>query len=799
MKKFLILLVPLISTIFLAIGQSYHDHDGDGYYIGYDPGIILDKGWHRNGDKIKVLRKNGFGKFVNTPIIYQSIKPGDCADDNTNQKENYLIFRYKNLWVDEDQDDYPRLSAIKQECIGVNLPEKVEFGKSEYPPSSNELNGHRLLDKNNNVILEIEDNYHDGKGWPKKWPDWDIVRYKEVVWDSLSEDCNCDDKRNFWVGEFKLKRWFRTKDTNGEDDKALNLELAPKDERNRKDKLKWGCVDANDNYTRPPNIVEKFEANTDFDGWTKEEDVLGWSDCDTTDGTIWKNEICWVDKDGDGHPASFNTLVLCSGDTAPSGYMFITPDAKPSKDCDDNDPLIWEEKPAYMDKDGDGYALNQDSVMVCSGDIAGEGYVFGEDALGFSDCDDNNASIWSIISGGYDKDGDGWIVGDLGSICVGNEPFPDTVITVDNIMGDDDCDDNNNLIWRNIGVGADKDGDGWIKGTGESMCIGDIIPNGYIGIDTKKGDNDCNDEDASIWRLIRVGKDGDGDGWIAESASDMCIGENPPSGYIKDFSGENDCDDTNPSIWGLVNVYTDQDGDGWVSGSADSICLDPNGLPPGKIMQKDKKGDDCDDANSSVYESLELGIDKDLDGCKSGTEIVCIGESLPPGYVYLNANDDTNDSDPNICEGSGDSGDSDGDGHKDENDCAPYDGTKHRNACLRIIGTYKNVEMCIGDSIPTGYIKCSEAGNTSIELFDFNVYPNPASNIINILPKIDRSSRVEISLVDPFGRLVRNLRTPSVRKGQIFTINTSDLKPGLYQLTIRRGDMVESKTIAVKL
>jgi hypothetical protein len=48
-------------------------------------------------------------------------------------------------------------------------------------------------------------------------------------------------------------------------------------------------------------------------------------------------------------------------------------------------------------------------------------------------------------------------------------------------------------------------------------------------------------------------------------------------------------------------------------------------------------------------------------------------------------------------------------------------------------------------------------------------------------------------------RVVRTLQVPNAVKGQTFTFNTTDLKPGIYQLTIRRGEMIESKTIAVKL
>lgn len=136
-------------------------------------------------------------------------------------------------------------------------------------------------------------------------------------------------------------------------------------------------------------------------------------------------------------------------------------------------------------------------------------------------------------------------------------------------------------------------------------------------------------------------------------------------------------------------------------------------------------------------------------------------------------------------------------------DCDDENGNVWRMACVStpIPGKPKqwtNAGMCVGDNPPPGSWFCKDGSPTAPELF-YTVYPNPVSDKLNISPTANWTERAEIKLIDQYARAVRTLQVPNAVKGQTFTINTSDLKPGLYQLTIRRGDMIESKTIAVKL
>jgi hypothetical protein len=59
-----------------------------------------------------------------------------------------------------------------------------------------------------------------------------------------------------------------------------------------------------------------------------------------------------------------------------------------------------------------------------------------------------------------------------------------------------DCNDQNSSMWNLVGLGIDNDGDNSPQGGGGPGCIGDEVPEGYGIID---GDNlDCNDNDSEI-------------------------------------------------------------------------------------------------------------------------------------------------------------------------------------------------------------------------------------------------------------------------------------------------------------
>jgi Secretion system C-terminal sorting domain len=185
---------------------------------------------------------------------------------------------------------------------------------------------------------------------------------------------------------------------------------------------------------------------------------------------------------------------------------------------------------------------------------------------------------------------------------------------------------------------------------------------------------------------------------------------------------------------------------------------------------------DCAPGDAARWRKVKLWVDEDQDGHATGTVTLCIGDSPPPGH-----------SETELPIG----------------DCAPADPARWRMACVStpIPGKPKqwtNSKMCVGNTPPPGSWFCTDGPPPTPELI-FTVYPNPVADRLNIISAANWNERAEIKLVNQYARVVRTLVVPNAVKGQTFSINTTDLKPGLYQLTIRRGEMVESRTIAVKL
>ncbi len=185
---------------------------------------------------------------------------------------------------------------------------------------------------------------------------------------------------------------------------------------------------------------------------------------------------------------------------------------------------------------------------------------------------------------------------------------------------------------------------------------------------------------------------------------------------------------------------------------------------------------DCDPTDPNKWRRVKVYEDLDGDGHATRTVTVCIGADPPPGHS---------------------------EGPLPIGDCNPNDPSRWRLACVSIPVPGKpkqwtNSTMCVGILPPPGTWFCGDPPPPTPEII-FTVYPNPVSDRLNITPNANWNERAEVKLVDQYARVVRTLVVPNAVKGQTFTINTTGLKPGLYQLTIRRGELVESRTIAVKL
>lgn len=80
-----------------------------------------------------------------------------------------------------------------------------------------------------------------------------------------------------------------------------------------------------------------------------------------------------------------------------------------------------------------------------------------------------------------------------------------------------------------------------------------------------------------------------------------------------------------------------------------------------------------------------------------------------------------------------------------------------------------------------------------------NVYPNPATDVVNIKYTLEKASDVEIVILDELGRMIRAVQKDQMGVGeQTAQINIADLPAGVYYVRMVAGDVVETKGIIVQ-
>ncbi|HTF06430.1 MAG TPA: T9SS type A sorting domain-containing protein, partial [Bacteroidia bacterium] len=80
-----------------------------------------------------------------------------------------------------------------------------------------------------------------------------------------------------------------------------------------------------------------------------------------------------------------------------------------------------------------------------------------------------------------------------------------------------------------------------------------------------------------------------------------------------------------------------------------------------------------------------------------------------------------------------------------------------------------------------------------------NVYPNPATDNVNVKYTLAKAGDVEIVLLDELGRSVQVTQRRNVSAGeQTETLNVSGLAAGIYYVRLRAGEIIETKGLIVE-
>ncbi len=446
--------------------------------------------------------------------------------------------------------------------------------------------------------------------------------------------------------------------------------------------------DCNDNdATVYPGATEVCDGrDNDCDGERDEDDA--------EDAATW-----YTDSDGDGFGDPGSTTVACQqpdgavddDEDCDDGDAAVNPDAEEvcdgiDNDCDgelDNDAAdatTW-----YLDEDGDGYGLEDDSILAC------------EQPKGWApkpgDCDDQAPTAYPGAA----------------EVCDGIDNDCDDVT-------DPDASDDATTWYR------DSDGDGY--GNTEMSWTSCEAPTGYVETpgdcdDTDEAfnsdaeeicdelDNDCDgltdDEDKGVAGGETWYADADGDGFgDSASTTTACL---EPSGYTADAT---DCDDTNsdaypeaaevcdevdnncdgltddddPTVSDARTWYPDTDGDGFGDGASGlSACIQPSGyiadsddcddtdydVNPDATEVCDDIDNDCDDMIDIDDPSIRGDVDwyADSDGDGFGDRASSLTSCTQP-TGYTSDSDDCDDTDydvnPDATEICGDGVDNDCDG-----------------------------------------------------------------------------------------------------------------------------------------
>lgn len=108
--------------------------------------------------------------------------------------------------------------------------------------------------------------------------------------------------------------------------------------------------------------------------------------------------------------------------------------------------------------------------------------------------------------------------------------------------------------------------------------------------------------------------------------------------------------------------------------------------------------------------------------------------------------------------------------------------------------TYKANCTWIAELLSADSIRIPQPQDT-IYSFNFKNYPNPARNILNIELTMEKTSLIEVSIRDIYGRMVKTLIKDKVSEGKnLLTFSTSPLRTGIYFIIVSS----DNETILVK-
>ena len=285
----------------------------------------------------------------------------------------------------------------------------------------------------------------------------------------------------------------------------------------------------------------------------------------------------YPDNDHDTFGAGAPVIFCYNGTNIPTGYSLNNLDCNDSNSsvhpgateiCNNIDDNCNSVKDEGCDDDSDTYA---DSSMVCQGSFM-----------------DDTHTVWPCSTHGEDCN-------DLNSLV--HPGAPEICNNADencNIVKDEGCDDDSDTY-------ADS----------SMICQGFFMDDTHNVWNCSTHGGDCDDTNPSIWQLLNLYNDSDGDGYGCGDSVSVCSGSDPPLGYS---AFNNDCDCANPDKWRLGFAYYDADNDSYGCGSLTGACYGADFPPENYTMTPG----DCDcsvaSCNFGIHNCIAISyVDVDVE------------------------------------------------------------------------------------------------------------------------------------------------------------------------------------------
>ena len=79
----------------------------------------------------------------------------------------------------------------------------------------------------------------------------------------------------------------------------------------------------------------------------------------------------------------------------------------------------------------------------------------------------------------------------------------------------------------------------------------------------------------------------------------------------------------------------------------------------------------------------------------------------------------------------------------------------------------------------------------------FTVYPNPATDLVNIRFESTENSKIKIQLIDLTGRILNSREFTAVNGENLFSLPLTGLSKGIYTIIVENGDVKRQSRISV--